>query len=519
MKYTIQGSKGLNKDLTTHDLGDQFVTDALNVRFREDCAELFGGYSEQYEPPTVAPYHVQPVYVGTTRYLIYASKAKVYVVNGSTHTNITRQSVGVDVDYSADETILWNGGVLNGIPILNNGVDLPQMWNPVGTTTKLAALSNWDTDLLAKVIRPYKYYLVALSITDTSATPDAVYPHRVLWSHSATAGTVPASWDTTDATKDAGEYDLDGEDHLVDGLQMGDNFILYKKRSTYMMSHIGGDKIMRFQRLYTEAGAMSQDCVVDLDGAHVVLGVSDLYIHSGQGVQSLLTRTVRRWLFDNIDAEYYERSFLAKSVHTNEILVCFPQVGSSSCDRALVWNYKDNTFAVRELPNVRAAANGAIEASLTNSWSSSTATWETVTGVWSTASSVPDEQRLIMASPTNTKLYLFESTQKANGSYIKGRMERTGLSLGVPEQRKLIKGVRPRLHSRSDAVVYISIGTSEDVYGTYTWTAPQAFTIGTDFKLDLFASGRYFGYRITSASAMDWRFEAMDFDIDQHGKW
>ena len=137
MKYTIVGSKGLNKDLNRHDLGDQFCTDSLNVRFREDSAELFGGYSEQYDPPSVAPYHVQPVYVGTTRYLLYASLAKVYVVNGATHTNITRQTTGADVDYSADETLLWNGGVFNGIPILNNGVDVPQMWNPVATATKL----------------------------------------------------------------------------------------------------------------------------------------------------------------------------------------------------------------------------------------------------------------------------------------------------------------------------------------------------------------------------------------------
>lgn len=519
MKYTIVGSKGLNKDLPRHDLGDQFCTDSLNVRFREDSAELFGGYSAQYDPPTVAPYHVQPVYVGSSRYLIYASKAKVYVVNGSTHTNITRQSVGVDVDYSADETILWNGGVLNGIPILNNGIDTPQMWNPVATATKLDALTAWDTDLRAKVIRPYKNYLVALSITDTSATPDAVYPHRVLWSHSATAGTVPDSWDITNAAKDAGETDLDGEDHLVDGLQMGENFVIYKKRSTYLMSHVGGQYIMRFQRLFSEAGAMSQDCVVDLDGAHVVLGVSDLYIHSGDTVNSLLTRSMRRWLFEQIDAEYYERSFLAKSVHTNEILVCYPQVGSTSCNRALVWNYKDNTFAVRELPDVRAGANGAIEASLTNSWASSTSTWTNVSGVWAQASTVPDEQRLILASPTNTALYLMESSNQAAGSYIAGRMERTGLSLGVPEYRKLITRVRPRFSSGSGATVYVSVGSSEDVYGTYTWTDPQAFVIGTDYKIDVLKNARYFGYRVTSDAALDWKLEGIDFDIQQAGNW
>lgn len=519
MKYSIVGSQGLNKDLSRHDLDDKFVTDSNNVRFREMAAELFGGHDEIYTSPSVDPYHVQPVYVGTDRYLMYASKAKVYVVNGSTHTNITRQTAGSDVDYSADETILWNGGVLNGIPILNNGVDVPQMWNPVATATKLAALTAWDADLRAKVIRPYKNFLVAMHITDTSATPDAVYPHRVLWSNAATAGTVPDSWDITDPTKDAGELDLEGEDHIVDGMVMGNNFIIYKKRSTYLMQWVGGQYVMSIQRLYSESGAMSQDCVMDLDGAHVVLGMSDVYIHSGESVQSILTGKLRKWLFNDMDSQYYEYSFLAKSIHTNEIWICYPQVGSTSCDRALVWNYKDNTFAIRDLPNVRAASNGAIEASLSYGWSAQTDTWDTVSKAWATASTIPDEQRLVLASPSNSKIYLAESTNQFDGTAISSSMERTGLSLGQPEARKLIKGVRPRFSSQSSGTVQISVGSCDDVYGTYTWTMPQDFVIGTDYKVDLFANGRYFGYRVTSDDALDWRFEGMDFDIDGAGYW
>jgi hypothetical protein len=514
----VIGSKGVNKDLTAHDIDSGFVTDANNVRFNNGMAEMFGGYSNLYDPVSVAPYHVLPIYVGTTRYLIYASKTKVYVVNGATHTNITRQTASVDVDYAADETILWNGGVLNGIPVLNNGVDVPQMWNPVSTTTKLAALTAWDPDLRAKVIRPYKNYLVALHITDTSATPDDVFPHRVLWSHSATAGTVPSSWDITDATKDAGEVDLDGQDHIVDGLQMGHSFVIYKKRSTHVMRYIGGQYVMQFQKLYGEAGAMSQDCVVDVDGAHVVLGVSDLWIHSGSGVQSLLTRTMRDWLFNNMDSQYYERSFLVKNIHKNEVWVCFPSLGSDSCDKALVWNYKDTTFAIRDLPDVRSGANGALEGSTVYGWDTQTATWDTVTGAWNVGSAIPDEQRLILASPDNTDIYLMDSSTQNAGTAITATMERTGLSFGIPERHKIVTSVMPRMKGLGESVS-ISVGAADDVYGTYSWTAPQTFTIGTDFKVDLLKSGRYFGYRLASTDAEEWRLEGLDFEVKQRGKF
>jgi hypothetical protein len=112
-----------------------------------------------------------------------------------------------------------------------------------------------------------------------------------------------------------------------------------------------------------------------------------------------------------------------------------------------------------------------------------------------------------------------ESSNQANGAYIAGRMERTGLSLGVPESRKLITGIRPRFSSGSNATVYISVGSSEDVYGTYSWTEAQAFVIGTDYKIDVLKDARYFGYRITSDSALDWKLEGIDFNIEPSGSW
>jgi hypothetical protein len=299
---------------------------------------------------------------------------------------------------------------------------------------------------------------------------------------------------------------------------MGDQFVIYKKRSVYTMDHVGGTYVMNIRRLYNEAGCMSQDCVVDLDGAHVVLGVSDLYIHSGQGITSLLTSKLRTWLFNNIDSQYYERSFLVKNIHKNEVWVCFPQAGSSSCDRALVWNYRDETFALREIPNVRAGGNGAIEESIGNSWDADTVTWANTTDAWNTGSLVPDEQRLVLASPTNTSVYLVDSSTKYDGTSISGLLERTGLSFGIPESMKLCSRVYPMLKG-DGSVVNISIGASNDVYGPYNWTPAQAFTIGTDFKTDLFAAGRYFGYRVTSTAASEWRMEGIGLDIKQTGKY
>ena len=118
-------------------------------------------------------------------------------------------------------------------------------WNG-DTATNLATLTGWGATWKVVSVRPFKNFLIALGITKGAS----VYPHMVKWSHTAVAGTIPASWDEADPALDAGEQDIaETPDLLVDCLQLGDVNIVYKERSMYSMSHVGAPYIFRFQRL------------------------------------------------------------------------------------------------------------------------------------------------------------------------------------------------------------------------------------------------------------------------------
>src|SRR5690349_23740943 len=99
------GSVGVNQDLSQHELPINAWTDASNIRFLDGYVNQFLGHSQAYGTPSVIPYHILPVIVGTTRYWLYASLAKIYAVTitagAAVHTNLTRQTAGVDVDYAA----------------------------------------------------------------------------------------------------------------------------------------------------------------------------------------------------------------------------------------------------------------------------------------------------------------------------------------------------------------------------------------------------------------------------------
>ena len=109
---------------------------------------------------------------------------------------------------------------------------------------------------------------IALNITKTATN----YPHMVKWSDAAVPGAIPASWDETSVTGDAGELDIaETSDVIVDGLPLGDAFIIYKERSAYSMTFIGQPSVFRFQRLPNCDGMLARGCAAMTPLGHVVL--------------------------------------------------------------------------------------------------------------------------------------------------------------------------------------------------------------------------------------------------------
>lgn len=508
---------GLNKDLGQETLPLGAVTDASNVRFREGYAELFLGQTDAYPTAPIAPYTAFPVRTGSTIYWLVLGAAKAYAVTGApaTWTNVTRQTTGTDVDYSAALDTLWNGGVLNGVPIVNNGVDVPQYWSTIATGTKLAALPDFPASTTARVIRPFGNTVFALDVTQGGTR----YPHRVLWSHPADPGTVPASWDVSDATKDAGQNDLDGASFVVDALPLGNSLIIYKQNSCYACTYSGAPYVWSFRQLFSNYGMVAPDCGVEIDGTHYVLTQSDVIRHDGSTVQSILDKATRRWLFQNIDVNGFERCFVTKNVYFNEVWICFPEVGETSCTKALIYNYKDGTVSFRSLPNVTSANCGQVDSTSADTWDADSQSWTSDLTSWNSNEFGAQSQRTMLCAPSRPALVLADAGTQYFTEFIPAYMERTGISLDTPNQVKTIKRIRPRIKAPSGTVLTFRVGGQMDVYGPVTWSSPITYTVGSSASVDGFASGRLLAWRMDSASAYAWRFEGMDIEYEMRGGW
>lgn len=516
-KVPLIGKEGLMSDLPLAELPAGVMTSFKNVRCRDQLIELVSGYSELSNGTALsfAPYFL--VYSAETLgYWLLCGLNKVYAsyLGTGSWADVTRTAS----NYAATADERWCGGVLNGVVVISNGIDAPQVWTRPSTTIKLVDLPNWPADHVCRAIRPFKNYLVALNITDnTNPLLPYPYPHMVKWSQPADPGTYPDSWDETDATKDAGEFDLPGSDHIVDGGALRDFFVVYKDRSTHLMQFIGGRYIFKFSQVFTESGIMAKNCWTELDGQHVVFTTSDLITHNGVSAESLLNGRMRRWLFRNIDTGYMDRSFVVKNWFYNELWFCFPEPGAGTCTLALVWNWKDNVISMRDLPGVTHGDLGPITAPAEQTWASDDTSWASDDVAWNAANYSPIEQRLVMTAPATEQFMLMDSTTEFDGSTIIGEVIRSGLTFDAPERRKLVRGIRPRFYSAGNAVT-ITVGGQEDLHGDITWGDAQTFTIGTSYKTDHLVEGRYIAFKLSSATDF-WRLESLDFDIEMLGEY
>ena len=492
---------------------------AQNFRFKDDGCLNMSGYSSLITP-SVAPYFQQRISNGSNSYYLYAGLNKVYVQYGGTQYNITRQTTGTDVNYTASEFYQWNCAILNGLAVLNNGYDTPQQWGTISTGTKLTALTAWPTSYKANVIRSYKAYLIALDITNATPTRDS---SKIKWSNAALPGALPTSWDYSDPTNDAGEISLsDSEGFLVDCLPLNDYNIVYKSTSTYVMSYVGGNTIFSFRKIFPNIGMMAKNCAAAFEGQHFVVTNNDVIVHNGQTYTSVADSRVRQGIFSKMSSAAADRTFVAPNYKHSEMWVCYATEGSMYPNKAAIYNYKTNTWTTRSLPVTPHISCGFLDISTANTWASQSAVlWQDAQGVFDNSLYNKKDFSLTMCVPDDTAIYSIDvmGVTTDNGIPSYAYLERTNLFQDKASV-KMVKRVWPQIRKVAGTNESIDIWVgSEMAPGTLTWNGPYAFNINVDDKIDCFVTGKNISVRFSSHTDVIWQMLAFDLDVDIKGKW
>lgn len=523
-------SIGQINDIAPYMLPPEAWTLVENMRYNKNGVETLAGWEQVFGTPGVAPHFALPVKTASQTWWLYTSLTKAYVYDGSTHTNITRQTAGVDVNYTANDTANWNGLVFGGVPIFNNGVDVPQYWGSYSTATKLAALPNWTSTLRASILRSFGSYLVAFNIIDSGTN----YPHLVQWSNPASPGSVPTSWAYSNPATEGGRKDLPdvNSGFILDAMQLGSTMFIYKERSIWKMNYVGGQYIFSFDTFLADVGIIAPRCVCyDPTGTkHVVVTQDDIIVHNGNAPQSILTDKQRVTLFNSINRDAIATAFIFLNKAKDEVWFCYPEPGQTQPSRAMIWNGKKGVGAISYASGItfRNAALGDTQGVSEEVWSDGTDTWSDDTGPWSQIF----RQKIILCSPANTKFYQLDQGTLRDGSAFLPTLRREDLGIigrkrdGGPindfKQMKMVDSVWPKLVG---APIRIRVGFRDFVEGPLTWQDYTTFDPETDMWVNtivnenLPGSGRAVSIEFSNTNSALWRLDGYSMNVEPLGPY
>lgn len=521
------GQVGIIKDVSPHELPPNVWSDGLNMKFHDGKAIRRDGDQQIYPNHLGRPFWAALTYTTTNVYWLYADMNRLYLTDGAAHAEVTRAS-GIYGDLNLER--LWSGGMFQGIPVFTNGNDIPQYMPAIALSNDFVDLVNWPVGDRANAIRPFKNFLVAMVITRGGAT----YPHMIKWSHPADPGSVPTSWDHTDPSKLAGERDLvdDFPGGIREALILRDMLVIYKDNSVWGMQYIGGTQVFRTYQILTGLGIMGSKCVASINEGrqHIFAASDDLIKFDGQNTESVLDKKWKTYLETHIDPNVRDRSFVFALERTNEASFCYPEVGHTFPNMALIWNWKEDTITQREVADeISSAALGPVAIS-GDPWDLDLATWNSDTTVWDLAQFRSSHFDILATRPGTSlgtsKILQLGTTQQFSGVDYRAFVERTdipfvgqdrmsGAFKADFEMRKIYTRVWPRIEG---APVQIQLGAHEALGEPVVWGAVQTFTPGVDRYLDWTINGRLGAIRIESNVAGAWTLHGYNMQIEPLGE-
>ena len=529
------GMRGVITDVSPASLPPNAFTRAKNVRFDEgkvSRAPVFRNISDSLGITPRFTYAI-PASTSSAYSSIVVVSPTYQIREYANNAVVSRQG---SISATSSSPARFTGTALADITYLNRNDRVPVYMANGGS--QFANLPNWDANWRAESLRAYGDFLVALNTTESGTG----YSSRVRWSNLALANSVPDSWDASDTTKSAGFNDLiEMKTPIVDGASLGTNFIIYSKDQVWLMDFTGGNFIFNFRKLFSDVGIINQNCAVEVEGRHFVFGDNDIYMHDTHTKQSLVDERVKQYIFTGLNTAKTDRCFVQANPDLEEVYFCYVSgddmaeyTSGDRCNRAAVYNYKNNTWSFLDLPNVCSGTHGSVSNATT--YATAIGSYENIGGSYYTQEADFDTHALFVGESNSTdgitanKLYGLDMPDtgsllsypfdiEANKSpYV----ERSGIDLDeVTEIRryKVISKIYPQIETVSSNKQFnFSFGASDLQASAPTYETQVTFDAATDYKIDSRAAGRYLSYKLIVDGSKNFAFVGFDADITITGR-
>ena len=222
----------------------------------------------------------------------------------------------------------------------------------------------------AGIIESFGDLLVAGDLTERDSVTNVIVRRLsgvVRTSDVAVPGAVPNNWNPNSAgVSTADEFTLSETNTIEDMKSLQGNMYIFSTDSIHVMRITGNTTApVSFSPVTDEYGCLNTGSVIEYDGRLFIVGSNDIYAFAGNpgDIKSLADGRVSEYFFKNINPIHDKQLFLTLNHQENEIWVNYPTLASlaGECDEALIWNYRDNTWTIRELNSVMSGAYAPIK--------------------------------------------------------------------------------------------------------------------------------------------------------------
>lgn len=505
------GAVGLVKDTPSVQLPEAGFTEANNMRFFNGSVQTMGGEELVKQLETISPTQGIHWRRPDTGYQVLV-KDGLFVRVSADGTEEEMFS-SVDAAYVGAD---WQGDLFNGgfAVFFNNGKSTP-LYALYGSPTADATFQEfpgWNyavgLTVTAKVVRPYGYSLVAANLTLDDGVTVTQAPSTVRISVQAATGQFPSIWEPGLTTDTADEFEINSTSPILDMRELRGSLYFYSSDSINVLStRSGRTQVTPYAKGY---GVLSTNCIAEFDGNHFVVDRNDIYIHNGSGgIKSVADGTMKDYFLANINDAAYEKVHVVRNAPHREIWVCYPKGDAELCNEALVFNYRNNTWSTRTLPNV------------SDTFISYPA--ESTGFVYNR-----EKPHFCLATE---HLLIAEMGHEMWEASIAGTREmqstlaRVKLHVGDPLAEWAINGITLAVDSTNPGqTIEVVVTTSNTYEATVDWTNASGrdlYTFRPDeprsmgYKVDPRAAGRYLNYRMSSIGP--WRLALVGISAQKEG--
>ena len=225
--------------------------------------------------------------------------------------------------------------------VLNGGTFI---WDTSsGTSNRATALSNAPTasrfSLVSTDTRHLLIFGTETTIADTSTQDDLFFRF---------SDREDATDYTPVATNEAGSLRISDGSKIIGAVKSSGQILVWTDTSLHGIQFVGTPFTFGLRQLGANCGLIAQHAAVEVNG--VSYWMSDNAFYLFDGVVKKMPCSVQDYVFD--DLSYTNRTEIACGINTafNEIIWYYPSESSTQIDRAVAYNYLENTWYTLNLP-------------------------------------------------------------------------------------------------------------------------------------------------------------------------